>query len=98
MRLPPVNPVSLYVSSNSGKSESYVADELWLIELTEVARQKEDASFIDLFYQIQVGHTDKGFEMMIKSRFIDSDYSNKFYVFLQEMPQFRYTMIVSQIS
>lgn len=52
MRLPPVNPVSLYVSSNSGKPESYVVDELWLIELTEVARQKEDASFIDLFYQI----------------------------------------------
>ena len=79
-QLPPVNSMPLYASSNSGEPESYVADELWkifrLVELTEVMRQKGDTSFIDLLNQIRVGHIDESSEMMIQSRYIDSEDSN----------------------
>ena len=55
-----VNAMLVYVSSNSGKPESYVADELWkmfrLVELTEVTRQKGYISFTDLLNQIRVSH------------------------------------------
>ena len=70
----------VYASSNSGEPESYLADALWkisrLVELTEVMRQKGDTSFIDLLNQIWVGHIDESSEMMIQSRFIDSEDSN----------------------
>ena len=66
-----------YASSNSDEPESYVADELWkmfrLVELTEVMHQKGDTSFIDLLNQIQVGHIDESSEMIVQSRFIDSE-------------------------
>ena len=79
-QLPPVNAMLVYASSNSSEAESYVADELWkmfrLVELPEVMRQKGDTSFIDLLNQIRVGHIDESSEMMIQSRFIDSEDSN----------------------
>ena len=79
-QLPPVNTMPVYASSNSAEPKSYVEDELWkifrLVELTEVMRQKGDTSFIDLVNQIRVGHIDESSEMMIQSRYIDSEDSN----------------------
>ena len=61
--------MSVYASSNSGEPESYVKDQLWemfrLVELTEIMRQKEGVSFIDLLNQIWVGHIDVSSEVMI---------------------------------
>ena len=46
------------------------------VELTEVMRQKGDTLFIYFLNQIRVGHVDESSEMIIQSRFIDSEDSN----------------------
>ena len=65
----------VYVSSNLGEPENYVADELWkmftLVELIELMRQKRNPSFINLLNQIRVGHIDENSEMMIQSKLRD---------------------------
>ena len=79
-QLPPVNAMPVSTLLNSGEPGSCVEDELWkmfrLVEFTEVMRQKGYRSFIDLPNEIRVGHIDKSSEMMIKSRFIDTEDSN----------------------
>ena len=63
-----------------GRCISHYSDEFSkmfrLVELTEVMRQKEDTSVIDLLNQIRVGHIDESSEVMIQSRFIDSEDSD----------------------
>ena len=79
-QLPPVNAMPVYASPNSCEPEINVADELWkmfrLVQLTEVMCQRGDTSFIYLLNQIRVGHIDESSEMIIQSRFKDSEDSN----------------------
>ena len=93
-QLPPVNAMPVYASSNSGEPESYVADEickmLRLREFTEIMPHKGDTSFIDLLNRIRAGHIDENSEMMIQSRFIDSDNNNSpvqaLHIFAENVP------------
>ena len=42
-----------------------------IVELTEIIRQKEDTSFIDILSQIRVGQIDDCSEIIVKPRFIN---------------------------
>ena len=62
-----------------------------LAELTEVMHQKGNTSFIYLLNEIPVGHIDESSEMIIQSRFInseDSNYPKKVCIFLQKKNNF----------
>ena len=54
--------------------------ELWcnfkVAELTEVMRQREDTTLIDLLSKIKIGYIDDSVESILKKKFIDQNYPN----------------------
>ena len=94
-QLPPVKAQPIYIfNENTPVMHGVTCLELWhnfvIVELTEIMRQKDDATFIHILNKIRLGNIDKQVVDNLQARFIDkadSDYpENALHIFAENHP------------